>query len=89
MKPKCKTTFSKMLQGHSLHISNIMHSKIKLIALQKYTEAVNQRCSVKKMFLEIAQNLQENNCARVSFFCEISKNTFSYRTPPPAASEKI
>ena len=60
------------------------------------------------MFLEILQNAQENNYARVSFllklqahnfteketlarvfsyeFCEISKNMFSYRTPPMAAS---
>ena len=28
-------------------------------------EAVAQRCSVKKVFLEICQNLQENTCARV------------------------
>ena len=72
-------------------------------------EAVAQTCSVKKMFLEISQNLQENTCARVSIliklqaasnfikietlaqaisceFCEISNNTFSYRTPPVAAS---
>ena len=56
----------------------------------------------KKVFLEIYQNLQENTFARVFFllklqasltpvfsceFCEISKNTFSYRTPPVAASE--
>ena len=27
----------------------------------------NQRCSVKKVFLEISQNSQENTCARVSF----------------------
>ena len=52
-----------------------------------------RRFSVKKVFLEISQNSQENTCARVSFliklqvpglkveFCEISKNTFSYRTP--------
>ena len=64
----------------------------------------------KKVFLEILQNLQENNFARVSFliklqasacnfikkkplaqvfsreFYEISKNTFSYRTPLVAAS---
>ena len=74
------------------------------------TEAVAQRCSVKKVFLEILLNSPENTCARVSFliklqaepcsfikketlaqvfsceFCEISKNTFSYRTPPVAAS---
>ena len=63
------------------------------------TEAAVQRCSVKKVFLEISQ---ENTCDRVSFliklqetlaqvfsceFCEISKNTFSYRKPPMAASE--
>ena len=57
---------------------------------------VAQRCSVKKVFLEISQSSQENTCARVSFliklkawgeFCEISKNSFFYRTPPLAASE--
>ena len=75
------------------------------------TEGVAQRCSVKKVFLAILQNSQENTCARVSFFnkvtggafnfmkkgdsgtgvscefCEISKNTFSYRTPPVVASD--
>ena len=30
------------------------------------TKAVAQMCSVKKVFLEISQNLQENTCARVS-----------------------
>ena len=29
--------------------------------------AVARTCSVKKMFLKIAQNSQENTCARVSF----------------------
>ena len=29
-------------------------------------EAVVQRCSAEKVFLEILQNSQENNCARVS-----------------------
>ena len=62
-------------------------------------EAVVQRCSVKKVFLEISQNSHENTCTRVSFFkkiilaqvfsCkfyEISKNTFFYRTSLVAAS---
>ena len=34
------------------------------------TEAYSRRCSVKKLFLKISQNLQENKentCARVSF----------------------
>ena len=26
------------------------------------------RCSVKKVFLEVSQNSQENTCARISFF---------------------
>ena len=59
-------------------------------------KGVGQRCSVKKVFLEISQNSQGNTSARVSFlitlhnlaqvFCETSKNTFSYRTPPLVAS---
>ena len=32
-----------------------------------FLEAVVQRCSAKKVFLEISQNSQENTCARVSF----------------------
>ena len=57
----------------------------------KILEAVVQRCSMKKIFLEISQNSQQNTCARVSVFscefCEISKVTFSYGTPSVAASE--
>ena len=55
-------------------------------------------CTVKKIFLEIYLNSQENTGASLikkealvqlfSFeFCEISKNTFSYRTPLVAASK--
>ena len=52
------------------------------------------------MFLEISQNSQENAEAYILIkkqtlaqvfsheFCEISKNTFSYRTPPVVASEQ-
>ena len=62
------------------------------------SEAVSRRCSVKRVFLEIWQNSQKNICARVSFliklqaqlfsceFCQISKSTFSYRTPSVTAS---
>ena len=31
------------------------------------TEAVGQRCSMKKMFLEILENSKESTCARVPF----------------------
>ena len=74
-----------------------------------FIEAVVQMCPVKKVFLEISQNSQENTCASLfsnkvaglacnlikkealaqvfsNEFCEISKNTFSYRTLPVAAS---
>ena len=37
------------------------------------TEAVAQRCSVKKVILEISQNVQENTCARVSFLIKFIK----------------
>ena len=59
-------------------------------------EAVVRRCfaadSVGNMLLEFSQNSQQITCTRVSFliklqaFCEISKNTLFYRTPPVAAS---
>ena len=35
------------------------------------TEAVAQRYSVKKVFLEVSQNSQENTCARVSFLIKL------------------
>ena len=65
------------------------------------SEAFSQKCSVKKMFLEISQNSQENTCSsglQIYFkkktraqvfsceFCEVSKNTYSYKTPLVAAS---
>ena len=37
------------------------------LTLFLFSEAVAQRCSVKKAFIEISQNSQENICARVSF----------------------
>ena len=37
----------------------------------KDAEAVAQRCSVKKVFLEISQNSQENTCARASFLIKL------------------
>ena len=34
---------------------------------EQYLEALVGRCSIKKVFLEISQNSQENSCARDSF----------------------
>ena len=36
-----------------------------------FSKAVAQRCSVKKVFLEISQNSQENTCARASFLIKL------------------
>ena len=47
-------------------------------------KAAVPRCSVKKIFLEISQNSQENTCE----FCKISKNTFYTRAPLVAASDQ-
>ena len=41
------------------------------ITVQFPGEAVAQTCSLKKAFLEILQNLQENTCARVSFLIKL------------------
>ena len=40
--------------------------RLNLLQFKAFIEAVVRRCSVKKVFLEISQNLQENTCARVS-----------------------
>ena len=45
------------------------------------TEVVVRRYYIKKVYLEISPNLQENTCARELF----SKNTFFHRTHPLAA----
>ena len=41
-------------------------------------EAVARRCSVKKVFLEILQNSQENICARVSFLIKSQSRACSF-----------
>ena len=48
--------------------TNVIQKEINIwIAL----EAIVQRCSVKKVFLGISQNSQENTCARVSFLIKL------------------
>ena len=39
-------------------------------------EAIVQRCSVKKVFLKIPQNSQENTCVRVSFLIKLHACNF-------------
>ena len=40
---------------------------------KRASEAVDRRCSVKEVFLEISQNSQENTFARVSFSVNFAK----------------
>ena len=57
--------------------------------LESHTEAATRGVLQKKVFLEILQNSQERETLAQVFsceFCKISKNTFSYRTTPVAAS---
>ena len=50
-----------------------------LIKIIKEPEAVAQWCSVKKVFLEILQDSQENTCATGCRFKSIQRRTMSYR----------
>ena len=50
----------------SLHILSTP-SKERFSTVLRRIEAVAQWCSIKKMFLEVSQNSQENTCIRVSF----------------------
>ena len=86
-----------LMQSYGKH-QEMLSSRI-FTATFRGSEAVVQRCSVKKVFLKFSQNLQKNTGARVSFllklqvfsceFCGISKNTYFYRTPSVAASEGL
>ena len=52
--------------------ADIHHLNLYLINyVFRSTEAVIQRCSLEKLFLEISQNSQENTCARVSFLIKL------------------
>ena len=56
-----------------------LHENCQLYIIAKYKasncckiETVIQRCSVKKVFFKILQNLLENPCARVSFLNKVA-----------------
>ena len=54
-------------QNLDKHLKNVF--TVKQFTIEKYIflETGARRCSVKKMFLKIVQNSQENTCARASF----------------------
>ena len=49
-----------------------------MLSKSKSSEAVAQRCPVKKVFLKISQNSQENSCAR--FYCLVKLQTLPRET---------
>ena len=57
----------------------VTHANIFLMIVERHNQkelkrkAVAQRCSIKKVLLEISQNSQENTCARVSFLIKLHK----------------
>ena len=53
-----------------LYVIKLFANQIEL-NLFDTSEAVARRCSVKKVFLEISQNSQENTCAIVSFLIKL------------------
>ena len=62
---------------------NIEMSKI----LLQLSEAVVPRCSVKKVFLEITQNSQENTCDRVSFLIKLQPSAWNFIKKQSLAQE--
>ena len=88
------TSFLKIIQA-SLKENLPSQCKLYIPYMDKFlfSVAVAQRCSVKKVFLEIlfrqACNFIKRETLAEVFFCEFSKmfkKKFSYRTPPVAAS---
>ena len=62
------------VKENSVYLSKIILKKGQFIIIYlQYiiAEAVAQRCFLKKVFLEISQNSQENTCARVSFLIKL------------------
>ena len=78
----------KLYVGFFIFDSVLFLLKILFLFNKMYEEAVAQTCSVKRVFLEISQNSQENTCARVSFLIKLQAPpaTLLNRTPLVAAS---
>ena len=59
-------------------MDNVWREFIKELGFEAGAKAVAQTCSVKKVFLEIPQNSQENSCARVGSFITFDLNKETY-----------
>ena len=70
-------TQNNLRMSHPLILKSSRNAEISLTnhilprCFQVTSEAVVRRCSVKKVFLEISQNSEENACARVSFLINL------------------
>ena len=62
-----------VLKETAIQKSSLIYVVVKSREVFEKSEAVVQSCSVKKVFLEVSQNSQENTCARVSFLCNFIK----------------
>ena len=62
-----------VLKEAAIQKSSLIYVVVKSREVLEKSEAVVQSCSVKKVFLEVSQNSQENTCARVSFLCNFIK----------------
>ena len=63
---ECTFYLNVLLVRKLLPWQNIFVQQVKILS-----EAVAQRCSVKKVFLKISQNSQENTCTRDSFLIKL------------------
>ena len=55
-----------MVSSTNNQVSKVFPKRQTITFDPQNSEAVAQRCSVKKMFLEISQNSQQKNCTRFS-----------------------
>ena len=62
---------SEILLNERLHHGYFSMKKFYLKNTFLTAEAVVRRCSIKKVFLEISQNLQENICVREFFLIKL------------------
>ena len=68
----CSQVFHKIASHEKIFRKEFILSEIAFSGFKPAkTEAVFQRCSIKKLFSEISQNSQENICARVSFLIKL------------------
>ena len=68
---------------------NLTTFELNTFLLSYHTEAVSQRCSVRKGVLRNFAKFTGKHLCQSLFFNKVAGLTFSYRTPPVAASLQI